>query len=72
LALRQEAAFFSEITAGSETGAWDHDLWRWEGTVNYRFRRGTRIRAGYQVSRFPDAPEFDTELFAVQLQVWTR
>jgi hypothetical protein len=72
VAVRQEAALFSDLTAGAETGPWDYDVWRWEATVNYRFRRGTRIRVGYQDARYPDAPEYDTNLFAVQLQVWTR
>jgi hypothetical protein len=73
LALRQEAALFSDLTSTTGlTQPWDHDLWRWEATVNYRFRQGTRLRVGYQTTRFPDAPDLDADLFAVQLQVWTR
>ena len=40
--------------------------------VNYRFRRGARLRVGYQNTRFPDASQLNGELYAVQLQVWTN
>ena len=72
VAVRQETAVFSDITAGTQSGSWDYDVWSWEATVNYRFRRGARVRIGYQDARYPDAPEYDTNLFALQLQVWTR
>ena len=39
---------------------------------DYRFLPGTRLRFAYQGSRFPDAPHLDGDLYAVQLQVWTR
>lgn len=70
---RQEAVLFNEITSSAgETGTWDYDIWRWEGSLNYRFRPGARIKFAYQRSHFPDARELDSELYALQLQVWTR
>jgi len=72
-AVRQDAIFFSDLT--STTGArqgWDYDLYRWEAGINYRFRPGTRVRLGYQITRSPDSSELDAEMVALQLQVWTR
>jgi hypothetical protein len=73
LAVRQEAVLFSDLTStAGATESWDYDLWRWETGLNFRFRQGTRFRLGYQASRFPDAPDLNADLFALQLQVWTR
>jgi len=71
VAARQEAVFFSDVTSSEGvTGTWDHELRRWEGAVSFRFRRGARVRAGYQVTRFPEASHLNGELGAIQLQVW--
>ena len=73
LGVRQEGVFFSDLTASDgRTGTWDHDLGRIEAMINFRFRHGTMLRAGYQKTWFPDAGTLDAELFALQLQVWTR
>jgi hypothetical protein len=71
--LRQDGVLFNDLVLedGSEE-PWDHDLHRTEVGISYRFRHGTRLRAGYQIIRFPGASELDCELFALQLQVWTR
>ena len=73
VAVRQEGVFFNDITSTfGLTEGWDYDLTRWETAINFRFREGTRLRFGYQTTRFPDAEALNSDLFAVQLQVWTR
>jgi len=73
LAARNEGVFFSDITSSQGiTEGWDYDLNRWEVAVNFRFRSGTRVRAGYQHTAFPGRSHLNEELLALQLQVWTR
>jgi hypothetical protein len=71
--IRPEAVVFSDLTSSTGvTETWDYDIWRVEAGINYRFLPGTRLRLAYQGSRFPDAPHLDGDLYALQLQVWTR
>ena len=71
VAARQEGLYFNDITSSEGvTEPWDYGLTRWEAAVAFRFNRGARVRTAYQVTRFPDAPHLDGELFALQLQVW--
>jgi len=73
VAARQEGLYYNNITSSTGvTQTWDYNISRWEASLAYRFRQGTRLRLGYQSTHVPDASDLSGHLVALQLQVWTR
>lgn len=61
---------FDEITSpAGKTQDWDADVTRYEVGAGWRPNRATEVRYVYQGWNYPDDPQFDTGLYALQLKV---